>query len=411
MRLTLSRSRDIWWIIALCMAVFLAMWHFSRTMYIHDDTETYLDDTQALFSLGIPGYFRTPGYLCIIKLSYLLPGLWHRYVLGLQIAVFFASVWAIWRTAAMLGLGRIASNIVAIVYGALPHITIYNLFVVAESLCISSTVFLVYCCVAYSHRPRPAYVVASCLISVWLMLLKPVFIFLVVLMPLFWWLMLRHRPQVRRLVAIPVIMAVIMTAAAISYKDWMTRTYGLHTLTAATVLNNWFLAYEGSVASPSDAPTAADADTMFHSDGRLRWIYDASFTSCERVVNAAIAAHPDRVAREWMARIPRFGADYAMVQGRDHHRIIPFARRYMPLRLWVLYVIMALYAVAWIRPASRRIMRRTAPAALIIPAIAAAFYATSIVGAMDDWGRLMAPSFSCFILMATLASHSLFRKC
>lgn len=151
------------------------------------DIDTYYYELAAThFVDGRIDSLRTPIYPIFLRLCFLLSSEHYVLVVVIVQSVFYLlSVVVFYKTSGLI----IKDNIVAF-FATLLYITIpipgWCHLLLTESLSASFCVFLIYWIVSHLKSPKTKYDVLICLCNVFLVFLRPTFVFLFVLLPLLW---------------------------------------------------------------------------------------------------------------------------------------------------------------------------------------------------------------------------------
>lgn len=404
------------WLMALVVIYAAAFWIY--TMYAIgitdvDDRITYLNAADNLASLHTDS-IRTPVYPAFILMSTVLFGAHGGLVFltALQWAVWCAAMRLLWSVCVMTGLRRAASVAVIAAMMAVYDVAMFNSVILPESFCVSSVIALMYLALKYVRRPSLTLAAALSLLTVLMIFLKPVFVILIPIIAVLF--ICRWRQSGRRPVWLGLGGMITAVILVFVYMGLMWRSYGFFAMTEANLWNDYHVLRRHQFITPDDV--SPDMRTAFekwyakdpgHDTPDKAEYYNECGTfntfQLTELTRRIKAEHSDELPGIVMRRFV-YSLDYSLFWMRymsyDWDRDEPYdGDMYFPF--WLALIIFAGYMYIGVR---RWIKTRTFPAEMYMPpAIWFAMYVTVMVGAMDDWGRLMAPSLSCLWLMTAFA--------
>lgn len=209
-----KKSNDLLWILFICGIIRLLFYlNLSNTDGWFPDTITYTRYPFNLFK-GEIDEFRTPVYPYFIKLIRFL-GEDHllRNIKIAQGIISFLSLILFYKSIDQILKSRVVVITSTILYGISPSIINFDFCVLTESLSISSGVLFFYAITSYIKNPKFLKAIMIPLIAFILIMLRPSFIFLIVILFIFW-----------------------VTKAIITKKDRLTCWVGLMSSSIAIVL-------------------------------------------------------------------------------------------------------------------------------------------------------------------------------
>lgn len=180
------------------------MWPDAPVIFSHYDTDSYLltYDTYSLdFPLSFIGYLRTPVYPLLLGLVRDMTSGATMYIVidTIQWTIFLISIWYFFRLADSAISNQAMTLCLTAIYAIYPGITINNMYGLTESLSISGLTFFMYFTgkALYSSSAKP--LLFSSLWLIFLLMLKPAFIYLLPLCIAGWCIVYRIKRHVSRM--------------------------------------------------------------------------------------------------------------------------------------------------------------------------------------------------------------------
>ena len=410
------------WLLCTIILYALAFWLY--TMYAYgltdvDDRLTYLraaTDLAGLHSNAV----RTPVYPALILITTRLLGYTAGLVTltALQWCAWVGAMTLLWRIGLRIGLHRYAATAVLLAMMAVYDISMFNSVILPERLCVTSVITLLYLSLRYIDRPAQRTALLISALTVGMIFLKPIF---VILIPIVAVLFLARMPySSRRATYCGLAGMAVAILLVFGYMSQMKRIYGFHRMTAANLWNDYHLLRRHSLITPDDIDGPMhdvfqkwyDADPGRDEPDKAEYYNECcTFSTFELndLVLRKKAQYADSIPPIVLHRFV-YSLDYSLFWMRYMAYDWPKDDKYagdMYFPFWLAMLIFAVYITLGLR---RWVKDRRFPAALyMLPAIWAAMYVTSMVGAMDDWGRLMAPSLPCLWLMTAATADTLLR--
>lgn len=380
-----------------------------------DDKPTYLEAAEFL-GAGHTHPSRTPVYPAFILLSTSIFGSYTGLVVltGLQWTVWIMAMRWLWSVCVMTGLRRVASTAVIAGMMAVYDVALFNSIILPESFCVSGVILLMYVALKYVRHASAGLALTLSSLTIAMIFLKPVFVILIPIVAVLF--VARGRYSGRRAMWLGITGMLAATALVFVYMGLMWRSYGFFTMTEANLWNDYHMLRRHQFIKPEDLNEGQRAlfEPWYEKDpGRDLPDKAEYYNECgtfntfdlTEITKRQKAAHSDEIPGIIMYRFV-YSLDYSLFWMRymsyDWHKDEPY-RGDMYFPFWLALLIFAAYMYIGVR---RWIMTRRFPAALYMPAaIWFAMYVTVMVGAMDDWGRLMAPSLPCLWLMTAVTSQ------
>ena len=350
--------------------------------------------------------FRFPVYpflLYILQLPYvadvlLTPG--GKVLVALQWVAWVIGALGVLRVCRQYGCSTKVCHI-AMALLLLPSFWLYTAVVLPEEFCAVALIWLVERSVAYLAAPSKSKALHIGIITFVLIMLKPVFVYLLAVMAVFWLVAIASK-RYRRSAVVGLVAVMLCGVGVLSYMYAIERKCNFNgVITRAQVINDYYMLREHDII---------DANDIVNDD--LRRIYLAEKTDYGNyyrefgemgllnsylLVQDVKKAHPGALTK---IRLEHFVTTlfhnvlYLEHTGYDYTKYIyfPFAA------VWV--VLLAFVAMTVRRWRARR---RFPLADYLLAAILGGGYVATLWGAMNDWGRLLVP-FGFVLLVLTVVT-------
>lgn len=393
---------DIYPILALTLVAIVVQWFTVLRCPFHFDSYSYITDSVALFDDHTIPYWRPPVYLFFIRLAmFISDSHWYMVLPGMQTIAYLGSVTVLWYLCRRINLGRWASDACALVFGVMPFFNVYAVLLLAECFAMTGILLWLLCVVEYLQRPRSRWIWLSGIITFFMWFLKPVFVVLIPLQLWFWW---RYIPAEHRRKGLSIIssLTAVTVIAAVAYFFAFKERYGIFSMSVVPTVNNFYMVEELDILSPDDVDDPETRSHLFTPDGRVQEFNSNYPGAYNQAISKAIVRHPLQVAGYLLNRVALFPqSTLCYLECHSSSAIFPLIYNVWLFGCWWMYLVLILYFAAWLR-------RRAALARFgHLPAVLATFcicmIITNILGAMYDYGRLMSPFFSCFIILAAIS--------
>lgn len=373
------------------------------------DSPSYVSAADHLLN-GEPDLLRTPVYPLLIALIRATVGpiyAW-KVLLLIQFLSFTASGLLLGRIAVKLtGSEKIAFWTTA-AYLLFPGHIVVCVNIMTESFSISGVVLLIW--FLLRHQPgQPTWSdsILAGLTLIFLIYLRPIFLYLIpVLLVYFILLFLRFGRRYRISFVAGCTMLILSMVSLSAYKRSMTRTYGIHSITMVSIVNNFSTAKEAIGMHPELAPTAelqaaiAEVEAL-HNQGAcddavaLMPYYFANPVGFEDYTNRLLRFAPKEVLKHVLfKRTPEVINSKVFIA----YTRFPFnlVEMFNPT-MHVYFVLIIWFIILWIRQIQRS--RKVPAVSALLLMITLGITATSIIGAMGDWPRLNMPGIPAFLLL------------
>lgn len=341
----------------------------------------------------------------------------------------------VWQTGWMLGIGRKVNCGVVLSMLIIPGFWCFNHLTMAETFSQCGVVLLVWLSGRYLLTPEKKWLYLAGLTMAMLLFTKPMFLFLIPLMALFWLTVCRKRKP--HLLAGGTSIAATLTLAGV-YLFCMNHTHTVTSFTIASTYNSYYCLRAEGLIHPDEVRDAELRE-------RFRPMYDSipggwlktqpywqemwcfNWPELDALVKTARDNHPSEVAASTIRRFgtslsgsqfyslvdelglsPEYDLRYAEWNGLTKNQeggfIYPL-HRWLNFPIWAGQTILLLFILLW----SFRWHRsgRFPALAALVSAIYLTAYITAVVGAQDSWGRIMTPVSPLLPLMAGSIASSI----
>lgn len=340
------------------------------------------------------------------------PGILYPFICAIQALVMLVSAWYFRATAQkIIGCGERGAFWTTAAYCLLPAVQWHTVSVMTESLAISGTVIMTYWMVR--DLPGRVSVRAGLMTMLWLtflIFLRPMLLCMIPVVGL--WLIIQsvRRSSRGRGVAAGWCGLLGCLIAVGAFTALMHKTYGIHTFSGVSVINNFRAVSDAGVIYPHHTDNMALRTNLSRIYGRSELVnynpmyiitYEipdvtdsVSMADIEALTKRAAMERPGQVAAHlwrrvwWTARTHRI-LTYTNIRG-----VVSLEEILLPNFLQ--YGIFMLVYPLWLLNRRHRRERRL----LWLPwSICMIVALAALVGAMDSWSRLIVPSVPCLIIL------------
>lgn len=374
------------------------------------DTYSYIAAADRVMQ-GSIDIFRTPVYPLIIGVLRSIFGAgWSTALAIIQFILFCLSAYYLYKLAIeYIKKNRIVFWIIAF-YLLYPGIQNFCQFMLTEVFAISFTIFLTYSLLQILKKTGT---IRSCIWPcVWLFLLiflRPVFIFMIPILLLFYIVMLIGR-KINTTQAILAFAAIaIVCGTVFAYKSAINRKYGISSISSVTSINNYFtIRYAGIIEPKLTTDTILrqeliktlpnkgvnNTDTI---NKEIKQIMSTVSTlNLEAYENAAIKTHKTEICKGIIYRWAEIVRGHEAVNSSMWYPTYTIQKTFMPgMAFYFLFliVITCITLVNWK-------MQKLFPyqSAFLITVCFGLFF-TSVIGAQAEYSRLTMPTLPLFLLL------------
>lgn len=209
-----------------------------NTVGMYSDSQSYLDYAESVLE-GPLHKSRTPIYPILIKIIKSIYGDDQLYngIVYIQYFIMFISIIIFYFTIKKLTNNKIIYIISTLIYGICPFIFLWNNLVLTESISISAIVLLSYLTISYIKKPTKLFAVILGIYPFLLVMIRPAFIYVVVLYIVFWILKILMDKENREKHIVGIIFIGISIILILIYCILMKNTYGVFGLSRVSYIN------------------------------------------------------------------------------------------------------------------------------------------------------------------------------
>jgi hypothetical protein len=373
----------------------------------------YNSDSVTYFTEGFFDLYRTPVYPLLISFfGYFSEKHFLDYLLYFQQFISFISIFPFFYCAKKMIPNKYIAAAACICYGTLPFLILQNININPESLCISGSVFMFYFFTQNIHQPNTTNAILCGLFPLLLILLKPTYLILVVLVILFQMLGFILMKEQRKKIAIGFIGSLISIAGILAYCKMNEKVNGEFLLTKIyfdNSLGNIILS--GAYKNGEDEELIALIDST---KDKTEFTY---YNAIYHVNNESMDSYKKSYAKfpKYLTPYPDMEFSYSVpdIKNYENSRIASFIQHSKSSGIYKTYI--------WKR--AMRILKDYYPIAILIflqiSFLISIYFKTKsilwlqlfcigfilsqaftvVIGGIEDWSRLLLPSFP-FILFS-----------
>ena len=332
----------------------------------------------------------------------------------LQNLIFLISLWCFYRVSVYVARSRKVGFWLTLFFMIFSLISCEHCALMTESLSISGFIFLIYsACQVYRFR-SVMHAILTCVWTFLLIFLRPSFIFLlpilfVVSIWLFW------QKTCRKLAVVCLIGALVNATAVFLYMQEFKKQYGLFAITAVSTINDYLCLHfydminpdeiENAGLSASEAHFAQEKECASVTAPLVDNAYRSKlFKHCGELVDefgiVTLNQEANRLISSHLLKYIENKGIYCIVHAR-----YPLIKRFkgslslVGLNVGLVYFLIAISGFLFVRDLVLR--RKIAWYALLLWMITTSNLLVIIIGAPDDYMRLLLPSHSINLLLAT----------
>ncbi len=393
-------------IIYLCAFAVSAVLVWKWGVIPNSDGESYITAWQSL-SYGRLDPLRTPVYPLFLHVVHSLFGAksFLTAAILVQHLIFLISVYFFYSFTKSL-FGSSTAFWITLLYAEFPPISSWNNLIMTDSLAISGTVFLIWTLYRVICRPSLLYGIVLTIIVISLLFLRPAFIYLLPVLCVFSLLLLWKKERIPALsvLSASVISCILMLMYMAEYK----KEYGIFAVSDVSIINQYYIARNSGIINPAltqNADLQHTIEEYLINNGEDAYVHIAFFEAmdlCEQfnlpdiqsLLKDSQKDNPQIVVSNLLSR--------ALLSGKENFfnsRVIPIDRLTMAvgLNLITLYLFLIIFVVIicrWIFSQKSLPLYNSLFLMLGISNIIVA-----VVGAQNDWGRLIQPSMPIWLLL------------
>lgn len=363
---------------------------------------------------------RPPVYCTIVGL------IWEPLTMGygnillpvIQWTLYIASLQLVWIINGWLKANKTFNTLAILSMMLIPGFWIFNNIIMAESISLSGIILLVWLCGKYIRTKKGRYLWLSEITQLILIFTKPMFIFLIPVLTLLW-IVVGWKNKIH---LCSILLSLFITVSLLWwYTVEMKKEYGVAALTLASTHNRYCcLRADGAIIPDeiSDPVIREKFSPMYEADPGVqnpenRYIPEAAlyFTwpELDRLINETTKHHPYADVDGIFYRIKTsmtqsqhffyllgynetvdrlFSKWNGISKNRPDGFIFPFHRQ-LWFPIWITALIWATFTLIWLYRWQKN--HRFPAMAYTVSAIIFTCYISVIIGAQDQWGRIMTP--------------------
>ncbi|MDO4729787.1 MAG: glycosyltransferase family 39 protein [Candidatus Saccharibacteria bacterium] len=202
--------------------------------------------------------FRTPAYPTFIKIMRKISGeeSYLKNVIRVQKVAYFVSVIFFYLAIEKITKKRAIPIIASLLYGCLPSLFCWNLFILTESFAIVFTVLIAYLTISYLVKPNAVFAIAISILSFLAIMLRPAMIFLLPIFLVFWIIktLVTKEKTIKTKHKYGLISCILAIALVIGYCFSIQNRFGFFGVSFVSDLNKtWMMVDSGVYANFPDA--------------------------------------------------------------------------------------------------------------------------------------------------------------
>ncbi|MCR4566241.1 MAG: hypothetical protein K5651_09170 [Bacteroidales bacterium] len=378
----IKKNRDLVIIYSLAVIESIFLIVFRGVFSNNPDAPSYINAFDVLMSGQLDSY-RTPVYPFVLGTMKLLAGE-NSFLMAtvvFQHLMFLLSIWFFYQTALRLKISPKVVFWMTLFYGCFPYLNVWANRIITESLAISWSVILIYCCTVLltneksdkpSRRETIHYGASFCLIFIILLFHRPIFIYLV---PVFLLVFgLKAAMKSGRHFAIAGMVATVATMLCLLlYMNEFRKEYGVFSVSEVSSHNNYANAIiDGLIDNPDSSG-----------------FWEMNPKEMKDYMDGVYKSHPKEAVVAIFHRFFR-AADFQLLfyRGTQDHLWINVGWIYLFLLVYIMML------VAWM------IRKKTiAWVSITLWVLCVSNIIVAVVGANDEYNRLILPSMPFVLLM------------
>jgi len=373
------------------------------------DTPSYIRAGVNLLNGNID-ILRTPVYpLFLIAIRNLIPEVFFlKTVIAIQLIVFLFSIYAFYYISRFLISNSKIAFIVTILYACLPSFSSLSLFILTESFAVSGTIFYLYCIIKSYHSTSLKNFFISNLLLLALIMLRPVFMYLLPISIFFWIYVLYIKRT--KFYLLHLIGPIIILCITLFYANSFKKVYGIFTLSCVSQLNQYIILSEANLIASNTISVFKNEILQYQLVSlEKRNLYDEYYkmsakyglVQLDGLISNSIRINFKEYIKLTAQRIYRidtnsifFGGSYIyndLVNILKSHLIMAIGNFVQLYFLLILYFATMLYF--WLSK------HKTPVFSILIWMLVSANVFAAVAGACMEWTRLIAPSTPLILLM------------
>jgi hypothetical protein len=390
----------------LLVVFLLAIVYQSYTLYSvgirrNGDTPSYIKAGEVLMN-GDIDTFRAPCHPFLFALGdVLIPGNSDKFVVMVQIIVFFLSIIPFNRIMQKIGIKKNITWIITILYALSPTISHYNVNVWSEPMALYFSIFWLYCFVDWWQNYKWQNIVGLGLCMLYLVFLRPSFLYLLVAMCIVACIYLLVR-QYKRFLQIGGVVLLVGCAVYVYCKK-VEEKIGVFTISTVTDINDYATTYHiGLLTCENVANEKIKQDIIRYETGKEDpgWCQYHDFPVWgdvpNREIHDAIRQIKSRYKWEWYLKCIKYN-----VADTFSKPSITYSNDWLSFRvIWPFVFVVGAYIVCdWIK------RRRVPIIALTLWLMCMGNLGVNILGSFAEWNRLFLPSYPVILILIAMCCN------
>lgn len=330
---------------------------------------------------------------------------------GVQIALFLGSLGALRASCGLLWNNSKLTYWVVAFYALYPPAPSIACSLISEGVAMPLTVILICLVLLAIKRPSWPRAVSIGLLTIVLIFTRTSFVFLLVFIPLGWIILLCLLKK-KKTVVVSAVTGILMSLAGwmvVSvYMARMEKEYGIYVLTDVAAANNYFLLRETGAIDPQTAgnPHARKLienyitrqNVTIPEVTRELWNLSSHLSAREfdTMVDTNVRMHKEKILRGLIERTYRVSLSHLTYLNPEN----PFSIMIAPFNInfGTYFILMLLTIIIVVRQTVRH--HHFPPATFFLWAFSLSMTIVAIVGAMNDWARLVVSGQCIWLLLA-----------
>ena len=362
------------------------------------DTESYMQAWEQSLLQGNLDLLRTPVYPIFLGICKLIAGEYFGCMcVTLQNIIFLVSIYYFKKMISMVVSSENIALCLMLCYAIFPVTSGWGNILLTESLAVTGIVFFTYHILTYIKYRNVSSIFWSAGLLLFLILLRPVFVYLIPVSLLLWLLLIKEHYTKASWGCTAVI---LVGMCELGYCYQFKKQFGLFATSSVSVINMSYLGFQDGLMYPefTDNPEYK-AYISEHNGTYDPWpicldaIDKFGYLEVNHSVKESMNAQPQEWADNALKRFvtvskARYNISYVVSNPISSIFRFSFMTLFIFLLIYTIYI--SYYGFRH---------SRTPLIPIMLWMIIAGCVVTSVVGAQSDWGRLTAPSFSIFLCM------------
>ena len=285
---------------------------------------------------------------------------------------------------------------ITLFYSIFPCITTWNNYILTESFAFSGTIFLIYLIIKMTHQEHKIYctIIIAILLSM-LMLLRPA---LVYMLPVFFigWSYFFVKKQ-KMIATLGIIGTLFATVSLFSYMKVFENKYGILSSSCVGTFNQMVIAYQYNLINPDvieNGQLKEDIENKSREVSIMTLIKSYGLKDVHNVIMDSYKSHPNKVIKSCFGRLYRSKSKSLFLTLAPGFATVFDMIGFNLNTLYLFIIIYTIILLRWIY------MKRSLPwTTSFIYMLGVSNIIVAIIGAQEEWERLVLPSLPLYLLM------------